>query len=169
MAIAAEFDAAALEALYLRLERPLYNVVYRRLWNAEESMDVVQETFANLWKARSRVVSETAESYAWRVALHLASNRVRSRRLWGWLSFDADRDGGSEPGADVDIETQQREQAIRAAIDALPDKLREVVLLSEFSQMTQAEVAAVLDIPPGTVASRRHLAANKLRETLEGV
>jgi RNA polymerase sigma-70 factor (ECF subfamily) len=55
---------------------------------------------------------------------------------------------------------------VRAAVDALPERLRDVVLLCEFSGMTQAQVAAVLDIPPGTVASRRSLAAGRLRELL---
>jgi RNA polymerase sigma-70 factor (ECF subfamily) len=69
------FDRAALEALYVRLERPLYNVVHRRLWNAEDSMDVVQEAFVRLWNARDRILPETAEAFAWRTVLNLASNR----------------------------------------------------------------------------------------------
>ena len=169
MAQTAPFDAAALDALYQRLEKPMYNVVYRRLGNAEESMDVVQESFAKVWKARDRVLLETAEAYAWRTALNLASNRRRSQRLWSWFSFDDERDGGEDAGAESGVQSRQREAAVRAAVDSLPEKMRDVVLLCEFSAMTQAEVAAVLDIPPGTVASRRHLAAAKLRELLEGV
>ena len=146
----------------------MYNVVYRRLWNAEESLDVVQDCFARVWKARDRVLPDTAEAFAWRVLLNLVSNRRRTQRLWGWFAFDSERDGGEDPGAEADLERRQREAAVRTAVEGLPEKLRDVVLLSEFSAMTQAEVAAVLEIPPGTVASRRHLAAAKLREALEG-
>ena len=147
----------------------MYNVVYRRLWNAEDSMDVVHDAFARVWKARDRVRPETAEAYAWRTALNLASSRRRSQRLWGWLAFDAERDGGQAPGAESTLEARQTEQAVRAAVDALPDKLREVVLLCEYSALTQAQVADVLDIPAGTVASRRHQAAGRLREMLRNV
>lgn len=131
-------------------------------------MDVVADAFVRLWHARDRIRPETAEAFAWRTVLNLASNRKRSQRLWAWLAFDAERDGDTTGGAEEAIEVRQREAAVRAAIEALPEKLRDVVLLSEFSELTQAEVAAVLDIPPGTVASRRHLASARLRADLEG-
>ncbi len=168
MAPPSAIEEAALGELYARLERPMFNVVYRRLWNEQDSIDVVQDAFVRLWNARSRVRPEGAEAYAWRTVLNLASNRRRSRRLWGWLAFDADRDGGEVPGADEDIARRQRDVAVRAAVDALPDKLRDVVLLAEFSNMGQSEIAAVLGIPPGTVGSRRNAAAALLRAALEG-
>ncbi|MBM4365762.1 MAG: sigma-70 family RNA polymerase sigma factor [Deltaproteobacteria bacterium] len=168
MAPSSVIDETALGELYARLERPMYNVVYRRLWNEQDSVDVVQEAFVRLWKARARVRSDGAEAYAWRTVLNLASNRRRSRRLWGWLAFDADRDGGAAGGPDEGLERRQREAAVRAAIDALPDKLRDVVLLAEFSELGNVEIAAILHIPPGTVGSRRHLAAARLRELLGG-
>ncbi len=166
MASSSAIDETALGELYARLERPMYNVVYRRLWNEEDSIDVVQEAFVRLWKARDGVRADGAEAYAWRTVLNLASNRRRSQRLWAWLAFDADRDGGSTDGADEGLEKRQREAAVRAAIDSLPDKLRDVVLLAEFSELGNVEIAAILGIPPGTVGSRRHLAAARLRELL---
>ena len=48
-------DEARLEELYTRLERGVYNVVYRWLWDPQESQDVVQETFMKLWRKRERV------------------------------------------------------------------------------------------------------------------
>ena len=169
VATPAPFDRAALEALYTRLERPLYNVVYRRLWHREDAMDVVQETFVRLWRARGRVRVETVESMTWRIALNLASNRRRSRRLWGWVPFVVERDErGSGPSAEAALATAQREAAVRRAVDELPEKLRDVMLLCEFSGLSHGEVAATLDIPVGTVASRRHLAAARLRGELEG-
>ncbi len=168
MASSSAIDETALGELYARLERPMYNVVYRRLWNEQDSVDVVQETFVRLWKARAGVRMDGAEAYAWRTVLNLASNRRRSQRLWTWLAFDAERDGGSAAGADEDLETRERAAAVRAAIDSLPDKLRDVVLLAEFSELGNVEIAAILDIPPGTVGSRRHLAAALLRASLEG-
>lgn len=168
MAPSSAIDEAALVGLYARLERPMYNVAFRRLWNEQESLDVVQEAFVRLWDARARVRADGAEAYAWRTLLNLATNRRRSQRLWAWLAFDGDRHGGEAGHAEADLDRRQREAAVRAAVDALPDKLRDVVLLAEFSELGNVEIAAVLGIPVGTVGSRRHLAAARLRERLGG-
>ena len=161
MSADAPLDRAAFEALYVRLERPIYNVVHRRLWDAQESHEVVQEAFVQLWRMRSRVRTETVEPLVWRIALNVASKRVRTRRLWRWLSFDADKDVRQVPE-----DLTHRERALRDAVDALPDKLRDVVLLCELSGMSYADVAVTLSIPAGTVASRRHLAVERLRGIL---
>jgi RNA polymerase sigma-70 factor (ECF subfamily) len=156
-------DRVAFEALYTRLERPLYNVVYRRLWRADEAADVVQETFVRLWGMRERVRMESVDPLTWRIALNLASRRARTHRRWGWLSFDVDR---HETAAVSATDASESERALRAAVDALPEKLRDVVLLTEFSELSYAQVAETLAIPPGTVASRRSLAVERLRGML---
>ncbi|MBN1268679.1 MAG: RNA polymerase sigma factor, partial [Kiritimatiellae bacterium] len=55
---------------------------------------------------------------------------------------------------------------IQQALDALPDKLRVVVVLSIYQGLKYAEIAEALDIPEGTVKSRMHLAMAQLREHL---
>jgi RNA polymerase sigma-70 factor (ECF subfamily) len=57
-------------------------------------------------------------------------------------------------------------QRVRVEIDRLPEKLRAVILLSAVEGLEQAEVAAVLGIPPGTVRSRLHLARKQLLRAL---
>jgi RNA polymerase sigma-70 factor (ECF subfamily) len=54
-----------------------------------------------------------------------------------------------------------------AAIDALPDKLRVVIVLSNIDEHDVAEVARLLDLPEGTVKSRLFLARRRLREYLK--
>jgi RNA polymerase sigma-70 factor (ECF subfamily) len=160
-------DQAALEALYVRLENPLYNVVYRWLWDPQESRDVVQETFVRLWRMRHRVQLATVDPLTFRIAVNLASNRRRSRNLWRWVPFAHERHGGSastDPAAALELSERQRR--LRQAVDALPDRLRAVVMLCELSELTYDQVAEALAIPPGTVASRRHQAIARLRQTL---
>ena len=167
----AGLDQPTLEALYERLETSLYNVVYRWVWDPEEARDLVQEAFLRLWGARERVVLATVEPLAYRIAVNLASNRRRQRRRWAWLGL-GDDDPLAPPGADgpADAETEalarERCLALRRAVDALPERLRRVVLLTEFSELSYAQVAAALGIPPGTVGSRRNQALALLRERL---
>ena len=158
---------AELEALYTRLEKPMYNVVYRWLWDTEEARDVVQEAFCRLWRARDRVDLATVEPFVYKIALNLASNRRRSRRLWRLVSWErAPAAATSYLGADDSLELKERRAAVQRALDKLPARQKRVVVLCELSGMTYDQVAATLGIPPGTVASRRHAALKKLRRSL---
>ena len=64
---AGSLDEATFEALYVRLERPLYNAAYRYVWHADDAHDVVQEAFVKIWDARARIRADGAEAYVWRV------------------------------------------------------------------------------------------------------
>ncbi len=164
---ARELGQRELEELYTRMEAPLYNVVFRRLWDPAEAQDVVQEAFLALWRARARVRRATVEPLLYRTALNLAAKRRRSRRLWRWIGLDAIGERStSHPRADEALAQGEREARLRRAIDALPEKLASVVLLTELSGLSHAEVGAALGIPVGTVASRRHLAFRRLSQEL---
>lgn len=161
-------DAAALEALYARMEAPLYNVVYRWLFDRAEARDVVQDAFLSLWRSRARVDARRAEPLLWRIALNRAANRRRSRRLWRLLTLEAVREApAGSAGADQALAAGEKDRAVRRAVEALPEKLRAVVMLCELSGLGHAEIAEVLGIPIGTVASRRHAAMRRLEALLE--
>jgi len=156
-----------LERLYARMEKPLYNVVFRWTWKPEEAQDIVQETFVRLWRMRDRVKMETVEPLVYRIALNLASSRKRSARLWRWVSLEALRETGTPaPSAEDTLSADEQSRLVRAAVDALPEDLRRVVLLCEYSELSYDEIAASLSIPAGTVGSRRNRALRRLKRQL---
>ena len=71
----------ALYASYRRLERPLYNVFYRQLWQAEDCQDVIHDACVRVWEKRDRVDQVTLDALVWTTALNLARNRLRWRKL----------------------------------------------------------------------------------------
>ncbi len=148
--------------LYRRLEKPLYNVVYRVIWDAAESQDVVQEAFLRCWRRKEDVRVDGFTALLYRTALNLASNRRRRVRLWRTVGDAAIAQVVDESAADEPISP-----VVRTAFDALPDALKHVVLLTEIAGMTYPEVAAALAIAEGTVGSRRSRALALLREQLE--
>jgi RNA polymerase sigma-70 factor (ECF subfamily) len=157
-------DQTELERLYRKLEKSIYNVVYRRLWNAEDAHDVVQESFVRLWDARARVDRLTAEPFVYRIALNLATSRLRKRRRWAWVPIDPLREAlAARPADPIGDEDRAR---VRRAVEALPEDLRTVVLLCELSELTYEQIGRVLSIPAGTVGSRRHRALVALRRAL---
>jgi len=161
---------AELEALFLRLERRVFNVVFRWVWDREESRDLVQETFLKLWRMRERVRCETVEPLVYRIAVNLAANRRRSRKLWRWVGLSAvhSRASGEAQAAD-DLVRREERRAVQRAIDGLPNHLRQVMLLCEYSELSYAEIATALGIPAGTVGSRRNAALKRLQTSLESI
>jgi RNA polymerase sigma-70 factor (ECF subfamily) len=151
----------ALYASYRRLETPLFNVLYRQLWQREECQDVIQDAFVRIWERRERVSEPTLDALVWTTALNLARNRLRWRRLWRHEPVDE-----SLPSSGVSPEDFLATQRLRAALRQLPPVSRDVLLLSEFGGLRGEEVAALLGIPAGTVASRKHNAITRLRALL---
>jgi RNA polymerase sigma factor (sigma-70 family) len=154
----------ALYACYQRLERSLYNVLFRQLWQREDCQDLIHDAFMRVWERRDEVNEDTLDALVWTTALNLAKNRLRWRVLRRHEPIDEELmqqvATGNESG---DFLAERR---VREALRKLPGTWREVLLLSEFSGMRGTEMAEVLGIPAGTVASRKHLALARLKELL---
>jgi RNA polymerase sigma-70 factor (ECF subfamily) len=156
-----------LEGLFVRLERRLTNVVYRWLWDREEVRDVVQDAFLRLWRARDRVDWTRAEPLVYRIALNLARNRRRRRKLWRWVGLDRTPDLSTAGGPQVSLEEAEEDLRVRRAIDALPEGQRQVLVLCTFAEMSYDQIGELLGISAGTVASRRNTAIAKVKQLVE--
>lgn len=151
------------QALYVRLERPLFNLAYRYVWERQEAQDVVHDAFLQLWARRGRIRSSTADRYLWVAVLNLSRKRRRWSRTKRFLTGeDAMRDLPASRSLESDALCVERQRLLYRAIDRLPEKLRSVLLLTEFTQMRYESIGELLSIPAGTVASRRSLAIKQL-------
>jgi RNA polymerase sigma-70 factor, ECF subfamily len=155
-------DKAQWIDVYRRLEKPLYNVVYRVIWDSAESQDVVQETFLRCWHRKDDIRADGFKALLFRTALNLASNRRRRARLWRVVGVEV-----LDEVADESISAHVFSKPMRDALDSLPTTWRDVLLLTELAGMTYPEIAAALGIAEGTVGSRRTRALALLRERLD--
>lgn len=151
-------------ACYRRLESPLFNVLYRWLWQRGECEDVMHDAFLRIWDGRSRVDAQRLDALVWTTALNLARNRLRWKSLWRFGAIDPLASADDDPLHEADRHVAQRR--LRAALDQLPRAQREVLLLGEFGGLDLAEIAALTGVPVGTVGSRRHSARARLHELL---
>ena len=149
---------------YQALEKPLYNVVYRWVWDSTESQDIVQEAFLRCWRVRHRIRADGFKALVFRTAINLASNHRRRRRLWRLVSFESLPE---EPVDDARAAAGVLSRALHDAVDSLPEQLKRVLLLSELAGMTYREIADVTGVKEGTVGSRRTRALAIVRRKLE--
>jgi RNA polymerase sigma-70 factor (ECF subfamily) len=157
----ADADEAQWIEWYKSLEKPLYNVVYRWLWNTADSQDVVQDAFLRCWRVRHRIEAAGFKALLFRTAVRLASNQRRRRRLWQFLPLSDSTEHDDD--AAIDVLASRR---VRTAIDGLPEPLKRVLLLSELAGLSYREIADVMQVKEGTIGSRRSRAIELLRQRL---
>ena len=149
-------------ALYEALEKPLYNTVYRWLWNAADSEDVVQDAFLRCWRIRHRIRADGFKALVFKTALRLASNQRRRKKLWTMVGISETVE------AELSVEAAEPfSRSVWETFDRLAEPLKRVLVLSEIVGLSYEEIADVLGVKAGTVGSRRHRAVAKLRSELE--
>jgi RNA polymerase sigma-70 factor (ECF subfamily) len=159
-------DSQALAALIERYRGPLYAFLWRRAGDGAD--DLFQESWIRVSRARDRFDrSRRFSTWLFQIANNLC--RDRWRRLEAKRrAFDALREETRATGADAaPAPTLPADRSLIERLDVLPDRLREVLVLRHYHEMSEAEIAAVLGIPRGTVKSRLHAAVRAARALLE--
>jgi RNA polymerase sigma-70 factor, ECF subfamily len=149
---------------YAHLVRMAESVLRERAL-AEE---VAQEVMLELWRRRETLqVEQTFRAYLLRSTRNRALNHVRHQRVVAREAAIAAIDPPSAPSVEDLMLGTELEQAVRDAIDELPEKCREVFLLSRDHGLKYAEIAVTLDISVKTVEKRIGQALAELRERLD--
>ena len=149
---------------YAHLVRMAESVVRERAV-AEE---VAQEVMLELWRRRETLqVEQSFRAYLLRSTRNRALNHVRHQRVAAREAASAAIDPPTAPSAEDQMLGTELEQAVRAAIDGLPERCRAVFQLSRDQGLKYAEIAVALDISVKTVEKRMGQALAELRERLD--
>ncbi len=158
-------DGAAFQALVSRYADELLGY-FRRRTDDEAAEDLLQETLLRLHKAAPRFVPQaTFRTYLYTIARNLTLNYRRDRRASATLDAGA---GLAEREPDP-LESEERSDRVRRAVEALSEPLRDVVLLRHYQGLSFREIAGILNIPEGTAMRRMSDALLRLRDALEEV
>jgi RNA polymerase sigma-70 factor (ECF subfamily) len=140
-------------------------VLFARQWVSShaDAEDAVQEGFVRFWRSRERADDATAYLYACvrGVAIEMSRSSVRRGRR--------EHAGARDERAPLfvcPVEQDERRVAIESALAELPAPQREVVVMKIWGGLTFPQIAAALDVPSDTAASRYRYAVAKLREQL---
>ena len=153
-------DRAALEALLRRHHDRILAVCRRLAGNEADALDATQEALIAIARGIRRFDGRAAfTTWAFRVATNACLDELRRRRRRPATGLHDD-DSGPEPvGAwagrgDPGVDAVPDRLAIDDALRQLPEEFRAAVVLRDLCDLDYAEIAEVLDIPPGTVRSR---------------
>jgi RNA polymerase sigma-70 factor (ECF subfamily) len=129
----------------------------RRLGVAEPDVDdALQNVFMVAARKLGGVARETERAFLYGVAVRIASNARRSGRRHDEVFADAPNADatGSAPQPDEALAQLEMRRLLDHALDEMPFELRTVFVLVELEELSAPEVAALVDVPAGTVASR---------------
>lgn len=173
---------AAFRVLTQRYERPLYNYLLRLLNSRDDTDDAFQEVFLRVYRSLHRFeTSRRFKPWLYTIASNLVKNIYRSRSVRRKLSLDRESEGedstadwaaniaGAELGPVERVARGERAALLRAAIEELPPKGRQALVLFYFEGFSYEDIAQIASVPLGTVKSRIHNATARLVKQLEGL
>ncbi len=155
-------DERAFALLVERYQRPLLNF-FARMGASNHDDDLAQETFVRLWKYRMKY-QPTAKftTFLYTLARHAWLDHARRQgRFAGFFARYAEEVPTSTDGG---LRALRKDMDIQTALDALPLRQREVLVLAVHQGQTYEEIARELSIPVGTVKSRVFNALASLQE-----
>ena len=171
-------ELGAFNALVARHQRSLINFFYHLCWDRQGAEDCVQEVFLRVYSHLDSYEPQAKfTTFLFRIARNLWIDRMRTAAVHGKpLSLEASSGGegralqervASRVQTPVEILAREEQQdALRRAIDQLPEEQKAVVILSEIQGMKYHDIGEILGVPVGTVKSRMHTAMEKLKDLL---
>lgn len=168
-------DIDAFDILVRRYKDQLLNYVYRFVGNRIDAEDIVQETFFRVYKNK-HYYKEIAKFSTWvyTIAGNLAKTELRRRKrrkVFSVSNFVNDERDFDIPdlnrNPEKEVDGSIKDNFIQKAIEKLPSKFKEVILLRDVQGFAYEEISQILNIPLGTVKSRVNRGRLKLQEDLK--
>lgn len=174
-------EAEAFDTLIQRYSGDIYALLYRITENPDEASELTQETFLKAFKAIGKFRADS-ELKTW--LFRIAINESRNRHRWWKRRFREKTFSLDEPIGDSDVTLhdtladtsegpescllrKENERALEAALTALPQAFREVIVLCDIEGQSYQQIAEVLGLNIGTVKSRIARGRDELRRRLK--
>jgi RNA polymerase sigma-70 factor (ECF subfamily) len=162
-------DFGSFEELAMPLFAKLYNFAHWLTQERAAAEDLVQETYMKALRGFSSFQQGTNfRAWIYRILRNTFLTTQTGLKAGAFVSFDSDDDQPTEPAAAGTPESvllaRVKLETIQNALEELPVKFREIILLSDWEEMSYQEISETLGIPTGTVMSRLSRARKAMRE-----
>jgi RNA polymerase sigma-70 factor (ECF subfamily) len=172
-------DGRAFDALVARYKDQLVNFAFRFVGDYDAADEVAQETFLRVYRNK-HAYKPVAKFSTWiyTIASNLAKSEIRRRKRHSMFSLSGRSRGDEEKEVELPDESSRTDgeaerallaELIQKALDSVPAKYKEIVILRYVQEMSYEEISAITGLNPGTVKSRLNRARERLQKLLKGV
>jgi len=163
-----EGDSDALQTLIARWQPRLMRLAWRLTRQREAASDIVQDAWLAIVRGVRRLDDPARfRPWAFRIVRNKSADWLRRRAVQRGAAETLEREAAQKAPGDAhhtdDVAT------LRRAMEQLPEEQRAILSLHYSEQMSVDQIAAVLDVPVGTVKSRLFHARHRLKEALERI
>jgi RNA polymerase sigma-70 factor (ECF subfamily) len=152
----------AQQRLYECCHRRVYRLLVRMVGRSGAD-DLLQQVFLQVFRTLSQFSGQSRfETWLYRVSVNESLQHLRKQRRRRWVSLESDF-MDHEPDQERDLD---HKELMERALARLEPELRSLFLLREAEKQSYAEIAAALQLPEGTVASRLSRARQLLKQSL---
>src|SRR5258707_10827167 len=155
----------ALDALMERHAEKLFHYLVRSLQDESDAADLAQETFVKVYQNRKKFdLNQKFTTWLYAIASNLVRDRFRWRSRHPQVSLEAENDQteanlkdnlrAAELSPDQSLQNEERADAVRQAIAALPEELQQPLILAVYQELPQAEIAEILKCSVKAVETR---------------
>ena len=165
-------DVNAFEPLVTENQTKVYHLALRLLGNEADAADAAQDAFVRAYTSLSSFRGDSRFSvWLYRLTNNICIDYLRRQKRQNNVSMETEDEDGESTQLDIPDETWSPEtlaeraedaRAVRAAMAALPDDLREILTMREIGGLSYEELADTLGLELGTVRSRLNRARKKL-------
>jgi len=165
--LALDGQPARFDDLVHRYVRKVFAICLSRVHNPATAEDMVQETFMRGYRSLETLQdTEKFGSWLYGIAVRTCLDWLKSKKRTE-VSLDAFENPGLGAPAAPSAAPEESTEQMRAAVAALPDEYREVVVLRYFQKLPYREISAIMGIAPATVNLRLTKARTLLRRSLK--
>jgi len=165
IALIRENDLTAFERIYNKYWSKLYLSAYNILRDRQVAEDVTQEVLVNLWMKRGNLQLNSLNAYLYTAVRYQVFNVIRSGKvradLFNHLEELFSNNGGEDILSEKDIN-----RLLDQGVAELPDKCRQIFIMSRKEHLSTKQIAERLGIAPKTVENQLTVALGRLRKTL---
>jgi RNA polymerase sigma-70 factor (ECF subfamily) len=160
-------DTSAFDTIFRTWYGPLVGTAERMLRDRAVAEELVQDVMLELWRRRETLAADgSAQAYLFQATRNRVLNHLRHLRIEQRSEPEIRGESSSSPRADSALVHEELDVAVQKAVQALPDRCREVFELSRVHGLKYAEIAKTLGISVKTVEAQMGKALRTLRERL---
>jgi RNA polymerase sigma-70 factor (ECF subfamily) len=165
IALIRENDLTAFERIYNKYWSKLYLSAYNILRDKQVAEDVTQEVLVNLWMKRGNLQLNSLNAYLYTAVRYQVFNVIRSGKVRADLFNQLEELFSNNGGEDI-LSEKDINRLLDQGVAELPDKCRQIFIMSRKQHLSTKQIAEHLGIAPKTVENQLTVALNRLRKTL---